>query len=76
MKLSYSYYAQYYDYNHNYCNYSYAVVHIIEVLQGVRLSLNGFSHHRFSPDSLDFSAILRVKGIGRYMAKTIVTIVI
>ena len=29
----------------------------IEVLQGARLSLNGFSHHRFSQDSLAFSAI-------------------
>ena len=48
----------------------------IEVLQGARLSLNGFSHHRFSQDSLAFSAILRVNGIGRSMAKTIVTIAI
>ena len=48
----------------------------IEVLQGARLSLNGFSHHRFSQDSLAFSAILWVNGIGRSMAKTIVTIAI
>ena len=32
----------------------------IEVLQDARLSLNGFSHHRFSPHSFAFSAILRV----------------
>ena len=48
----------------------------IAVLQGARLNLNGFSHHRFSQDSLTFSAILRVNCIGRSMAKTIVTIVI
>ena len=46
----------------------------IEVLQGARLSLNGFSHHRFSTYSLAFSAILRVNGIGHSIAKTIVTI--
>ena len=40
-----------------------------EVLQGTRLSLNGFSHHLFSQDSLAFSAILRVNGIRRSMAK-------
>ena len=45
-----------------------------EVLQGTRLSLNGLSHHRFSQDSLVFSAILRVNSIGHSMAKTIVTI--
>ena len=49
---------------------------VIEVLQGARLSLNGFSYHQFSPDSLTFSTILRVSGIGRSMAKTIVTIAI
>ena len=48
----------------------------IEVLQGARLSLNGFSHHQFSQHSLVFSAILRVNGIRRSMAKTIVTIAI
>ena len=48
----------------------------IEVLQDARLSLNGFSHHLFSQDSLTFSAILRVNGIGRSMAKTIATIAI
>ena len=48
----------------------------IGVLQGTCLSLNGFSHHRFSQDSLAFSAILRVNGIGLSMAKTIVTIAI
>ena len=49
---------------------------VIEVLQGARLSLNGFSYHQFSPDSFTFSTILRVSGIGRSMAKTIVTIAI
>ena len=52
------------------------VGHPMEVLQGARLSLNGFSHHRFCQDSLAFLAILRVNGIGRSMAKTIVTIAI
>ena len=51
-------------------------IYMIEVLQGARLSLNGFSHHRLCQDSLAFSAILRVNGIGRSMAKTIVTIAI
>ena len=49
----------------------------IEVLQGVRLKLNGFLCYRFfSLDSLAFSAILRVNGIIHYIAKTIVTILI
>ena len=46
---------------------------LIEILQGAHLNSNGFPYHRFSQDSLTFSAILRVSGIGRSMAKTIVT---
>ena len=57
-------------------NVSKFIIANIEVLHSARLSLNGFSLHRFSQDSLAFSAILRVNGIGRSMAKTIVTIAI
>ena len=56
---------------------SFMLVQNVRLLpEGARLSLNGCSHHRFSQDSLAFSAILRVNGIRRSMAKTIVTIAI
>ena len=64
------------DYTRNYNYILSALNAVIEVLQGTRLSLNGFPHHRFYQDFFAFSAILRVNGIGRSMAKTIVTIAI
>ena len=59
--------------NHSFISTGRQLAHscAIEVLQGARLSLNGFSYYRFSQDSPAFPSILRVNGIGRSMAKTI-----